>query len=148
MKTNPKNTVYNIERLIGRKYCDPDIQDDSKNWQFTVENKNGEPFIQVEDRGVQNQFRPETITAMLLMKMRKIAAVHFNARIEDVKDAVITVPAHFNNAQRNATKEAAAYAGLNVLRIINEPTAAGIAYGMLKKDSSKSFNYLIYDLGK
>lgn len=140
---NPANTVFDAKRLIGRKWSDPETQNDIKHFPFKVIDKGGKPVIQVEYKGEQKQFTPEEISSMVLTKMKEIAEAALGG---DVKDAVITVPAYFNDSQRQATKDAGLIAGLNVLRIINEPTAAAIAYGLDKKDS-KEHNVLIFDLG-
>ena len=141
---NPKNTVFDAKRLIGRKFSEPATQSDLKHFPFKVVPKDGDkPIIEVEFKGQQKQFLPEEISSMVLIKMKEIAEAYLG---ETVTDAVITVPAYFNDAQRTATKDAGAIAGLNVLRIINEPTAAAIAYG-LDKQSEKEKNILIFDLG-
>ncbi|XP_017768115.1 PREDICTED: heat shock 70 kDa protein cognate 2-like [Nicrophorus vespilloides] len=140
---NPKNTVFDAKRLIGRKFDDPKIQEDMKHWSFTVVSDGGKPKIQVEYKGELKKFAPEEISSMVLGKMREIAETYLGG---NVKDAVITVPAYFNDSQRQATKDAGAIAGLNVLRIINEPTAAALAYG-LDKNLKGEKNVLIFDLG-
>ena len=141
---NPENTVFDAKRLIGRKFDDKDIQADIKHWPFKVEPAaDGKPIIVVSYMGEQKKFQPEQISSMVLIKMRETAEAYLNKK---VKDAVVTVPAYFNDSQRQATKDAGAIAGLNVLRIINEPTAAAIAYGLDKK-SSQERNVLIFDLG-
>jgi heat shock protein 1/8 len=140
---NPKNTVFDAKRLIGRKYDDPKIQEDMKHWTFTVINDGGKPKIQVEYKGEIKKFAPEEISSMVLIKMREIAETYLG---DKVSDAVVTVPAYFNDSQRQATKDAGAIAGLNVLRIINEPTAAALAYG-LDKNLKGEKNVLIFDLG-
>jgi len=141
---NPKNTVHDAKRLLGRKYDDSKVQEDKKLWTFDVINDgNNKPKIKVEYKGEANEFYAEEISAMVLTKMKEIAETYIG---EDVKDAVITVPAYFGDAQRQATKDAGTIAGLNVLRIINEPTAAAIAYGMDNK-SSKEKHVLIFDCG-
>lgn len=140
---NPANTVFDAKRLIGRKFNDPETQNDIKHFPFKVLDKGGKPVIQVEYKGEQKQFTPEEISSMVLVKMKEIAEAALGTA---VKDAVITVPAYFNDSQRQATKDAGLIAGLNVLRIINEPTAAAIAYGLDKKDT-KEHNVLIFDLG-
>lgn len=140
---NPKNTVFDAKRLIGRKFDDPKIQDDIKHWPFTVVNDCSKPKLQVEFKGERKVFTPEEISSMVLTKMREIAEVFLGTKI---KDAVITVPAYFNDSQRTATKDAGSIAGLNVLRIINEPTAAALAYG-LDKNLKGEKNVLIFDLG-
>ena len=140
---NPHNTVFDAKRLIGRKFEDPEVQADMKHWPFTVVARDGKPVIQVEYKGEKKTFTPEEISAMVLTKMREIAEAYLGGT---VKDAVITVPAYYNDSQRQATKDAGVIAGLNVLRIINEPTAAAIAYGLDKKSDSEK-NVLIFDLG-
>ncbi|KAI3614725.1 hypothetical protein CBS9595_003996 [Malassezia furfur] len=140
---NPHNTVFDAKRLIGRKFEDPEVQADMKHWPFTVVARDGKPVIQVEYKGEKKTFTPEEISAMVLTKMREIAEAYLGGT---VKDAVITVPAYFNDSQRQATKDAGVIAGLNVLRIINEPTAAAIAYGLDKKSEAEK-NVLIFDLG-
>jgi L1 cell adhesion molecule like protein len=141
--SNPNNTVFDAKRLIGQKYNDPKVQEDLKHLSYNVVNKENKPFIQVEFRGETKVFAPEEVSAMILVKMKEIAEAYLG---EEVKDAVITVPAYFNDSQRQATKDAGTIAGLNVLRIINEPTAAAIAYGLDKK-SSVERNILIFDCG-
>lgn len=140
---NPKNTVFDAKRLIGRKFDDPKIQQDMKHWPFTVINDCSKPKIQVEFKGENKVFSPEEISSMVLTKMKDTAETYLGSK---VRDAVITVPAYFNDSQRQATKDAGAIAGLNVLRIINEPTAAALAYG-LDKSLSGDKNVLIFDLG-
>eukprot|EP00039_Didymoeca_costata_P015554 m.267538 g.267538 ORF g.267538 m.267538 type:complete len:643 (-) comp16248_c0_seq2:120-2048(-) len=142
---NPTNTVFDAKRLIGRSFNDPAVQSDSKHWPFKVANKDGKPKIEVEHKGENKQFWPEEISSMVLTKMKETAEAYLGSK---VTDAVITVPAYFNDSQRQATKDAGAIAGLNVLRIINEPTAAAIAYGLDKKGTGqREKNILIYDLG-
>ena len=141
---NPTNTVFDAKRLIGRSFSDKSTQSDLKHFPFNVVPKNGDkPTIEVEFKGEQKHFLPEEISSMVLVKMKEIAEAYLG---ETVSDAVITVPAYFNDAQRTATKDAGSIAGLNVLRIINEPTAAAIAYG-LDKMTDKEKNILIFDLG-
>lgn len=140
---NPKNTVFDAKRLIGRKYDDPKIQGDIKHWPFTVVSDGGKPKIQVEYKGEVKKFAPEEVSSMVLTKMREIAETYLGGK---VTDAVVTVPAYFNDSQRQATKDAGAIAGLNILRIINEPTAAALAYG-LDKNLKGEKNVLIFDLG-
>lgn len=142
--TNPKNTVHDAKRLLGRKFKDPIVQADRKLWTFdVVDDGTDRPKMQVEHKGETNTFYPEEISAMVLTKMKEIAEAYLG---EKVTDAVVTVPAYFGDAQRQATKDAGTIAGLNVLRIINEPTAAAIAYGMDNK-SSKEKHVLIFDCG-
>jgi L1 cell adhesion molecule like protein len=141
---NPTNTVFDAKRLIGRKYDDPIVQKDCKLWPFKVEaGPEGKPLIVVKYKGEVKKFHPEQVSSMVLIKMKEIAEAFLN---KPVKDAVVTVPAYFNDSQRQATKDAGAIAGLNVLRIINEPTAAAIAYGLDKKGKGEK-NILIFDLG-
>ncbi|KAG5436989.1 hypothetical protein PCANB_001264 [Pneumocystis canis] len=140
---NPSNTVFDAKRLIGRKFADAEVQADMKHWPFTVVNKNGKPYIEVVFKGETKTFTPEEISSMVLSKMKEIAEAYLGAKITN---AVITVPAYFNDSQRQATKDAGLIAGLNVLRIINEPTAAAIAYGLDKKVEGER-NVLIFDLG-
>lgn len=141
---NPKNTVFDAKRLIGRNFSDKSTQSDLTHFPFKVYAKEGDkPVIQVEHRGEAKDFLPEEISSMILVKMKEVAEAYLGGT---VTDAVITVPAYFNDAQRTATKDAGAIAGLNVLRIINEPTAAAIAYG-LDKMTDKEKNILIFDLG-
>merc|ERR1712223_731137 len=142
---NPNNTVFDTKRLIGRNYNDSAIQKDMKHWPFKVINEEGKPKLQVENRSERRTFSPEEISSMVLTKMKETAEAYLG---QTVKDAVITVPAYFNDAQRQATKDAGVISGLNVLRIINEPTAAAIAYGLdKKKGNDKEKNVLIFDLG-
>ncbi|KAG8891193.1 Heat shock protein sks2, partial [Tulasnella sp. 417] len=140
---NPRNTVFDAKRLIGRRYDDPDVKKDMTHWPFQVIEKAGSPFIQVDYLGETKTFSPQEISSMVLTKMKEIAESKLG---KDVKKAVITVPAYFNDSQRLATKDAGAIAGLEVLRIINEPTAAAIAYG-LDQQSKTEKNVLIFDLG-
>eukprot|EP00607_Mallomonas_marina_P011247 CAMPEP_0182416146 /NCGR_PEP_ID=MMETSP1167-20130531/293_1 /TAXON_ID=2988 /ORGANISM="Mallomonas Sp, Strain CCMP3275" /LENGTH=300 /DNA_ID=CAMNT_0024588635 /DNA_START=60 /DNA_END=958 /DNA_ORIENTATION=+ len=140
---NASNTVFDAKRLIGRRYQDPVVSNDMKHWPFSVvEGSGGKPVIQVKYKGETKQFAPEEISSMVLLKMKEIAEAYLG---REVKNAVITVPAYFNDSQRQATKDAGVISGLNVLRIINEPTAAAIAYGLDKKGNEK--NVLIFDLG-
>ena len=140
---NSKNTVFDAKRLIGRRFDDEKIQSDMKHWPFTVVNDCGKPKIQVQYKGETRRFTPEEISSMVLTKMKETAESFLGTT---VRDAVITVPAYFNDSQRQATKDAGAIAGLNVLRIINEPTAAALAYG-LNKHLEGERNVLIFDLG-
>ncbi|KIW01980.1 hsp72-like protein [Verruconis gallopava] len=141
---NPANTVFDAKRLIGRKFADPEVQADIKHFPFKVIDKGGKPIIQVEFKGETKEFTPEEISSMVLTKMRETAESYLGCT---VNNAVITVPAYFNDSQRQATKDAGLIAGLNVLRIINEPTAAAIAYGLDKKGTAGEKNVLIFDLG-
>lgn len=143
---NPKNTVFDAKRLIGRNFDDALVQEDMKHWPFDVVNKDGKPEIEVTHMDEKKQFSPEQISSMVLTKMKQCAEDYLGA---PVKDAVVTVPAYFNDSQRQATKDAGMIAGLNILRIINEPTAAALAYGLDKKVNSGEGekNVLIFDLG-
>ena len=141
---NSKNTIFDAKRLIGRKFNDPIVQKDMKLWPFkVVEGANGKPAISVNFKGETKKFHPEQISAMVLEKMKNIAESYLGKKVQD---AVVTVPAYFNDSQRQATKDAGSIADLNVLRIVNEPTAAAIAYGLDKKDKGEQ-NILIFDLG-
>ena len=139
---NPENTVFDAKRLIGRDFSDKTLQSDLKHFPFSVIEKNKKPVIEVTFKNEKKTYYPEEISSMVLIKMKEIAESYIG---EDVTEAVITVPAYFNDSQRQATKDAGAIAGLNVLRIINEPTAAAIAYGLDNKSEEK--NVLIFDLG-
>ena len=142
--SNPENTIFDAKRLIGKTFTDTDIQNDIKSFPFKVEpGPKNIPLFCVNYMGEEKQFKAEEISAMILTKMKETAEAYIG---KDVKSAVITVPAYFNDAQRQATKDAGAVAGLNVLRIINEPTAGAIAYG-LDKMGDEEKNILIYDLG-
>jgi len=143
---NPQNTVFDAKRLIGRQFQDKEVQSDMKQFPFqVVSGRNGKPEIAVEYKGERKQFLPEEVSSMVLIKMKETAEAYLGQK---VTDAVITVPAYFNDQQRNCTKDAGIIAGLNVKRIINEPTAAAIAYGLEKKNqSSDDQNVLIFDLG-
>jgi len=142
---NPHNTVFDAKRLIGRKVSDAEVQADMKHWPFKIVAQAGDkPVIEVEYKGEKKTFTPEEISSMVLLKMRETAEAFLGG---DVKQAVITVPAYFNDSQRQATKDAGQIAGMQVLRIINEPTAAAIAYGLDKKGASGEKNVLIFDLG-
>jgi len=141
---NPTNTIFDAKRLIGRKFEDSTVQADMKHWPFTVVDNATKPKLQVEYQNETKTFTPEEISAMILTKMKETAEAYLG---QDVKDAVITVPAYFNDSQRQATKDAGVISGLNVLRIINEPTAAAIAYGLDKKKGAAECNVLIFDLG-
>jgi len=144
---NPTNTIFDAKRLIGRKYDDQTVQRDIKLWPFNVIKDSGnKPKLEVDFKCEKKSFTPEEISAMVLTKMKETAEAHLG---HPVKDAVVTVPAYFNDSQRQATKDAGVISGLNVLRIINEPTAAAIAYGLDKKkgNSNSESNVLIFDLG-
>jgi len=141
--SNPSNTVFDAKRLIGQKFSDSNVQSDMKHFSYKVISKDNKPMIEVDYKGETKVFAPEEISSMVLSKMKEIAEAYLGTT---VTDAVITVPAYFNDSQRQATKDAGAIAGLNVLRIINEPTAAAIAYGLDKK-STKERNVLIFDCG-
>ena len=140
---NPENTIFDAKRLIGRRFDEETVQADKKHWPFKVTSDNGKPKLEAEYKGGMKAFFPEEISSMVLTKMKETAEAYLG---EKVTDAVITVPAYFNDSQRHATKDAGAIAGLNVLRIINEPTAAAIAYG-LDKGAKDEKNVLIFDLG-
>ena len=132
---NPENTVFDAKRLIGRDFTDPIVQKDAAHWPFKVVQAAGnKPMIQVDFQGESKSFSAEQISSMILTKMKETAEGYLGA---EVKNAVVTVPAYFNDAQRAATKDAGKIAGLNVMRIINEPTAAAIAYGLKKKDEGE-----------
>ncbi|RIA88208.1 heat shock protein 70 family [Glomus cerebriforme] len=139
---NPRNTIFDAKRLIGRRFSDKEVQQDIKHFPFKVIDKDGKPVIQVTVKGEERIFTPEEISAMVLGKMKEIAESYLGKK---VTHAVVTVPAYFNDAQRQATKDAGIIAGLNVLRIVNEPTAAAIAYGLDKSEGERQI--LVYDLG-
>jgi heat shock protein 1/8 len=141
---NPHNTIYDVKRLIGRKFDDVTVQEDMKNWSFKVsKNAKKQPLILATHKGTERQFYPEEISAMILHKLKLTAEAFLS---QTVTDAVITVPAYFNDAQRTATKDAAKIAGLNCIRILNEPTAAALSYGLDKKCTAEQ-KILIIDLG-
>lgn len=141
---NPKNTVFDAKRLIGRRFQDSTVQNDMKHWPFRVVEGNGEkPEIEVTYKGELKRYKPEEISAAVLQKMKTTAEAYLGC---EVKNAVVTVPAYFNDAQRQATKDAGVIAGLNVLRIINEPTAAAIAYGLDRQKQGEQ-HVLIFDCG-
>merc|ERR1711981_399354 len=139
---NPTNTVFDVKRLIGRRMSDDTVQKDMKLLSFDIVDKDSKPYVQVMFKEEKKQYSPEEISAMILGKMREIAESFLG---KTINNAVVTVPAYFNDAQRQATKDAGTISSLNVLRIINEPTAAAIAYGMDKKEGEK--NVLVFDLG-
>lgn len=127
---NPTRTLYDVKRLIGRRFTDKTVQYDRKFLPFEIINKEGKPYIKVDVKGDSKVMAPEEISAMVLIKMKEIAETYLGKKVEH---AVVTVPAYFNDAQRQATKDAGALSGLNIVRILNEPTAAAIAYGLDKK---------------
>merc|ERR1711968_225106 len=139
---NPENTVFDVKRLIGRKYTDKTVKADKKLFPFELVDKDGKPCVRVDVSGEKKTFAPEEVSAMILGKMRSIAEGYLD---KEIKNAVVTVPAYFNDAQRQATKDAGTISGMTVQRIINEPTAAAIAYGLDKKGGEK--NILVFDLG-
>jgi heat shock protein 5 len=139
---NPENTVFDVKRLIGRKYSDKSVQADKKLFPYTIASKDDKPYVEVIIEGKKRQFAPEEVSAMILNKMKEIAETFLG---KSVQHAVVTVPAYFNDAQRQATKDAGTISGMSVQRIINEPTAAAIAYGLDKKGGEK--NILVFDLG-
>ncbi|KKA26266.1 hypothetical protein TD95_000026 [Thielaviopsis punctulata] len=140
---NPTNTVFDVKRLIGRKFDEKELQADIKHFPYKVINKDGKPFVKVEYKGAAKTFSPEEVSAMILGKMKEVAEAYLG---KTVTHAVVTVPAYFNDAQRQATKDAGTIAGLNILRIVNEPTAAAIAYGLDKTDAGER-QIIVYDLG-
>ena len=144
VSANPKNTVFDAKRLIGRKFDDPSVQSDRSHWPFTVRSgKDNKPVVEVDFKGERVSYQPEEISSRVLTKMKHIAEAYLG---EEVANAVITVPAYFNDSQRQATKDAGTIAGLNVLRIINEPTAAALAYGLDRKQEGEQ-NVIIFDCG-
>lgn len=142
LTSNPENTFFDIKRMIGRTWDDKAVQHDIKFYPFKVINKSNKPHVQAKVKGSDKVFAPEEVSAMVLGKMKEVAEEYLG---EKILNAVVTVPAYFNDAQRQATKDAGTIAGLNVMRIINEPTAAAIAYGLDKKEGEK--NILVFDLG-
>jgi len=142
---NPNNTIFDAKRLIGRNFTDTTVQADMKHWPFKVVSVDSKPKLQVEYKNEMKDFTPEEVSAMVLVKMKETAEAYLGVQ---VRDAVVTVPAYFNDSQRQATKDAGVIAGLNITRIINEPTAAAIAYGLDKKSQGNAEkNILIFDLG-
>merc|ERR1712156_1338119 len=141
---NPSQTLFDVKRLIGRRFKDSTVQKDIKLLPFKITDKGGKPMINVKVKGEDKAMAPEEVSSMVLTKMKETAENYLG---KEVKHAVITVPAYFNDAQRQSTKDAGVIAGLNVLRIINEPPAAAIAYGLDKKKGSAECNVLIFDLG-
>ncbi|XP_052805111.1 heat shock 70 kDa protein cognate 4 isoform X1 [Mya arenaria] len=145
---NPVNTIFDAKRLIGRKFEDATVQSDMKHWPFLVVSDGGKPKLRVDYKGEQKTFFPEEVSSMVLLKMKETAEAFLG---KTVTNAVITVPAYFNDSQRQATKDAGTISGMNILRIINEPTAAAIAYGLDKKqqmgEAGGERNVLIFDLG-
>jgi molecular chaperone DnaK (HSP70) len=144
MAFNPGRTIYDMKRLIGRRYDDKSVQSDMKMWPFKVVNVTGRPFIQVEVDGKTKTMAPEEIDAMVLGKMRRVAETFLGT---EVKNAVVSVPNYFSDSQRAATRDSAVIAGLNVLRLVGEATAAAMAYGIGTEHSSDEHNVLVYDLG-
>lgn len=140
---NPENTIFDVKRLIGRHYSDKSVQADKKLVPYSIVSEDDKPMVQVEQNGKKIKFAPEEISAMVLAKMKQTAETFLG---KDIESAVVTVPAYFNDAQRQATKDAGTISGLKVRRIINEPTAAAIAYGMDKMSDGES-NVLVFDLG-
>ncbi|KAK2049843.1 hsp70-like protein [Colletotrichum somersetense] len=139
---NPQNTIFDIKRLIGQKFSDKSVQSDIKHFPYKVIEKDGKPIVEVQVAGSPKRFTPEEVSAMILGKMKEVAESYLGKK---VTHAVVTVPAYFNDNQRQATKDAGIIAGLNVLRIVNEPTAAAIAYGLDKTDGERQI--IVYDLG-
>jgi heat shock protein 5 len=139
---NPENTVFDVKRLIGRKFNDKSVQADKKLVPYNIVSKDDKPYVSVTLEGKARDFAPEEVSAMVLVKMKEIAEAYLGSTVQH---AVVTVPAYFNDAQRQATKDAGTISGLTVQRIINEPTAAAIAYGLDKKGGEK--NILVFDLG-
>lgn len=138
---NPENTVYDVKRIIGRKFDDPVVQEEMKNMPYKIINKDGMPVIEVQHNNETKQYAPEQISAMILEHMKNIAETFLG---QEVHNAVVTVPAYFNDQQRQATKDAGAICKLNILRVINEPTAAALCYGI---NSKKEKKVLIFDCG-
>lgn len=143
LTSNPKNTIFDVKRLIGREWSDKTVQNDAKLFPFSLLNKNNKPHVKVDTGNGDKVFTPEEVSAAVLSKMKSTAEEYLG---HEVTHAVVTVPAYFNDAQRAATKDAGTIAGLNVIRIINEPTAAAIAYGLNEKSEGEK-NVLVFDLG-
>ncbi len=142
--SNPENTIYDIKRLIGRKMTDKSVIEDIKTFPFKViSDKNNNPLVQVQYMKETRTFSPEEISAMIITEMKETAEAYLG---EKIKNIVVTVPAYFNDSERQATKDSIAIAGLNCLRIINEPTAASLCYG-LDKQKNKETNILVFDMG-
>jgi len=139
---NPDRTIFVIKRLIGRNFDDKEVQRDMKYLPYNIVSKSGKPYVNIKTTQGEKTLSPEEVSAMILVKMKEVAEAYIG---REVKYAVVTVPAYFNDAQRQATKDAGVIAGLEVLRIINEPTAAAIAYGLDKKSGEK--NIIVFDLG-
>lgn len=142
--SNPSNTIYEVKRLMGQLFNDPKVQEDISRFQYKVIDRGNKPFIEVEFEGETKVFSPEEISAMILVEMKQIAETYLGCKVDD---AVVTCPAHFNDSQRQATKDACAIAGLNVLRMINEPTSSILAYGLDNGKDKKEKNVLVYDSG-
>ena len=138
----PENTIYDVKRLIGRKFSDSTVQSDMKFMPYKIIDKDGKPYVKINFKNEDKVYSPEEVSAMILSKMKKVAEDYLGS---EVKNAVVTVPAYFNDSQRQATKDAGLISGLNVLRIVNEPTAAAMAYGLDKK--GKESTILVFDLG-
>ncbi|CAE6487891.1 unnamed protein product, partial [Rhizoctonia solani] len=136
--------MFGIKRLLGRSFDDPEVQDDIQYWPAAVVNKNGKPAVQVKLRGQPKTFMPQEMSAMVLARMKETAEAYLG---HNVTQAVITVPAYFNDEQRQATKDAGQIAGLNVLRLLNEPTAAALAHGLGAAQESGTATTIVYDLG-
>eukprot|EP01083_Nonionella_stella_P085019 235450_1 len=143
MGKNPKNTIFDVKRFIGREFNDVTVQQDIKLLPFDVINKHNKPYFKVHYKDSIHEFSAEQISAMVLQKLKETAESYLG---EEITKAVITVPAYFDDAQKQATKDAGTIAGLDVVRIINEPTSAAIAYG-INKHSNKELNIIVYDLG-
>ena len=141
LTSNPENTVFDLKRLMGREYKNPSVQADMKHWPFQVVGKDGKPYVKINTGKKERLFAPEEISAMVLGKMKAIAEAYLG---KNVNHAVVSVPAYFNDAQRQATKNAAIISGMTAVRIVNEATAAAVAYGFDKKDGEK--NILVFDL--